>query len=153
MGDVVNVAARIMGHAASVGGGVFCDAPTRDFLAAHPPAELAAAGLQYGEERGVAVKGKLLPIAITPLAYAEGGAGAAPGPRERGCGCCGGGGGGGGGGEHLVDRQKEMAALDALAADYAGGRHDSVLAVVEGRQGMGKVRAGTLLQGGGRFPK
>ena len=36
MGDVVNMAARIMGLCAKAGGGVSCDLATRNFLLGHP---------------------------------------------------------------------------------------------------------------------
>ena len=55
MGDVVNMAARIMMHAALRGGGVCCDLPTREFLLGNRPAG-ESRNVKLSDERRVTIK-------------------------------------------------------------------------------------------------
>ena len=143
MGDVVNMAARIMGVAAKQeGGGVCCDQPTREFLlGAHSN---LGTFLTLSAERFVSIKGKTHRIGITDLSPRPptsagtslagrsggrpGGSGAPPEP-EAGLAV-----------EELVGRERELQALSGLAEEFLAGGRESVCCVVEARQGMGKVR-------------
>ena len=127
MGDVVNMAARIMGLAAQLeGGGVACDLPTREFLLGSPSAHAGSVALL--PERLMMVKGKADPISITDLAFTSEASGASQGgdaspPPE----------------EDLVGRANELRVMAGLAAAFVGGTCQDSLVIVEARQGMGKV--------------
>ena len=62
MGDVVNMAARIMAHVYKNGGGVACDAATRVFLLGRQKEGGTGGAIDLSSERGISVKGKSLPI-------------------------------------------------------------------------------------------
>ena len=147
MGDVVNMASRIMGEAAkSAGGGVFCDLNTREGILGRRAsrAQHGLAPLELSPERLTLVKGKANPISITTISTSHAHPAdilcefcrplfdsLVPGsPTAAGLGTR----------EAFVGRRAEMSKLGALTADYVQGRSDAVICIVEARQGMGKVR-------------
>ena len=144
MGDVVNVAARIMGERAASGGGVACDAATREFLASCR----SLGGLVLSDERHVRVKGKAEPIALTDLSLdslsdelACGAGAAVPGPCTSAASA-----------DDFVGRKHEQQMLSSIAGEYLAGLTDSAVVVVEARQGMGKVCVSILHIISGRQP-
>lgn len=112
MGDVVNLAARLMQAAA---GGILCDAAT---------AEAAAGRLSFEPLATMKVKGKKEPIAVYRPSAEE----TSPGPgaraAERG---------------EMVGRDRERDRI-ATRIDALVGARESGLVVVEGEAGIGKSR-------------
>lgn len=110
MGDVVNLAARLMQAAK---GGILCDAPT---------AAAAAGRLDFDELEPIKVKGKKEPIAIFRPVAGSSGASA----REHAEG-------------EMVGRDAERRALDRAIHALVGDRADSRM-LIEGEAGIGKSR-------------
>ena len=194
MGDVVNTAARIMGHAAKLpgGGGVCCDSRTREFLLDRAAAGPSSGGAQLGgitlsDERLVVLKGKPEGIRVTDLALEALSPVAGPREGEAADAVFGAAFGSEDPSEDLVGRRPELRQLATIAdrwgraalspplpfpplfplsprpagtaclpmlppeqasppllspspsCSYLSGACDSVMVVVEARQGMGKV--------------
>ena len=141
MGDVVNMAARIMGLAAKRGGGVACDLRTREFLLGRndSPSDQGME-LKLSSESLVAVKGKADPISITELSLKIAtiksfvSLASSEGEKELGASAA------SAAGDELVGRREELGVLSSLAAEYIQGTCEAATVVVEARQGMGKVR-------------
>ena len=132
MGDVVNMAARIMGLAAKRGGGVACDLRTREFLLGRndSPSDQGME-LKLSSESLVAVKGKDAPISISDLSLAE------HVPSDTTGGLLG---IGLGSANVFVGRKQELAELSGHAMEHLGGAQKFTGVIINGRQGMGKVR-------------
>lgn len=151
MGDIVNCSARLMGLATSlsrglggVRGGVMCDRATRESLLAADVSRTSSDGaIVIAPEVFLAIKGKSSRVGVTELTLEL----PATPPRADST------------SSHdcrsadvaacpaadpfvLVGRTAELRQLSDLSARYLAAPSSSTCIVLEGRQGMGKVRMG-----------